>query len=182
MTNLNIALVDPTDENDAKIAFRLMKKWSKDYNRDDMRGAKRQTLKDVKLSCKHNPHKYLFVRDDETVVGIVAMKNFQCVDVIYILPEHRGKNYATITYKHLLESEFTHPVSGVTVSPVAIHIDIDRVLDRVHYWKELGFNYFTKVNCNLVEIIASSVNLAKQDSIHFGNLDSFSLSHHKNGY
>ncbi len=182
MTNLNIALVDPTDENDAKIAFRLMKKWSKDYNRDDKHGGRRQTLKDVKLSCKHAPHKYLFIRNDETVVGIVAMKNFQCVDVIYILPEYRGKSIATLTYKHLLENVFTHPNSGVTVSPVAIHIDIDRVLVRVNYWKELGFNYFTKVNCNLVEIISSNVNLVSQDSIHFGKLDSFSLSHHKNSY
>lgn len=182
MTNFNIALVDTNDENDAKIAFRLMKKWSKDYNRDDKRGAKRQTLKDVKLSCKHKPHKYLFIRDDETVVGIIAMKNVQCIDVIYILPEHRGNGYATLAYKYMLKNEITHPESNVTLSAVAIHIDIDRVLDRVEYWKKLGFNYFTKVNCNLIEIIASHANLVAQDSLHFGNLDSFSLANHKIGY
>lgn len=182
MSNIVIKLVDPKDDTDAQIAFRLMKKWSKDYNRDDKRGAKRQTLKEVRQSCKTMPQKYIFLfNEKDENIGIVAMKNQFCIDVIYILPEHRGKGYATEVYKELQTLSIIHPdAPDYELRPVSVCIDIDRVDTRIDYWKNLGYEYFHKTGNNLIEIFHSPErNLAQESPLAFAKIDMMSLASYK---
>ena len=182
MSNIVLKLVDPKDETDAQTAFRLMKKWSKDYNRDDKMGAKRQTLKDVRHSCKTMPQKFIFLYNEKDQnIGIVAMKNEFCIDVIYVLPEHRGKGYATEAYKKLQSQSIIHPdMPEYELCPVSVCIDIERVDTRINYWKNLGYEYFHKTGNNLIEIFYSpDRNLAQESPLTFGKIDMMSLASYK---
>lgn len=187
MSNFKLTMIHSDNDNHIKHIYRMMKKWAKDYNREDKNGAKSQKLKDIKRKVKERPQQYAVVIDEDTrskdgvdVCGVVALQSPNVIDVMYVLPQYRGKGVATYAYKTLLNTQYVHPEDPEQnlIDVVAMSIDIDRVIERVDYWRKLGFNCFVKNGSNLIKITKAPVQVMK-DTANFSPLNLVSLMNYK---
>lgn len=184
MSNKFKVTLEHPKSSEARDVFRLMKKFRKAYNKADKYGASMMSFKDIKKMLKiaeTQDNKILLIKVNGENAGFVTItKNGHTIDTFFVESKFAGNGVATQVYDYLLHKTITTPNDN-TIQVNGIHIDIDRVIERLDYWKSLGFTEFVKTGESLIYLVATGdEKVYLKYPLHYVHLDMMSLVTYKN--
>lgn len=159
-------------KNDINAAFKMGKYWYKEYLSAGDFALSYASISELEIAAKNG--ELIIVTSENKYAGFADLKicnGKTVINVVYVLPKFRRKGVGKSLYQHLINQ------CGAT----EIELTFKRVLERVDYWKSLGFasvksvagHYRLRDLCRLstsgVESRLLSVALNKADIQHYRN-------------
>lgn len=126
----NIIFRKAVSQRDIEIVYKMGKNWYKDYLAAGDFASKYASITELESAAKQR--KLVVVISDNKYAGFAELKvcaGKTIINVVYVLPTFRRKGIAKSLYKHLMNQ------CGAT----EIELTFKRVMQRIEYWKSLGF-------------------------------------------
>ena len=149
------------NKKDLKVLNHMVKGFVKDYVNagDKLKTQSHNKIAKEILKSKNNDVTF-WIHNNQLVgfTNIKALVQFVEIEMIYVLPEHRGKGLSTEIYKAIM--------SYSSNNEYCITLSMGRILKNVDYFRSLGFTNFIG---NVVSSLAAEQGYVGKNTIQYGD-------------